>query len=379
MTAENSFISLPVELGARSYPIHIGRGLLAKADQILDRQLANRHLVIIADSQTAPLYSDQLASILRPIARRLDQIELPAGEASKSLACYGDLLDRLLAIGVDRRVVLIALGGGVIGDLVGFAAASLLRGVDFIQLPTSLLAQVDSSVGGKTGLNMASGKNLVGAFWQPRAVLADLAVLDSLPRRELLAGYAEIVKYGLLGDAGFFGWLEENGRACLELEPASLGRAVHHACRMKADIVARDETETGQRALLNLGHSFGHALEAEAGYDGRLLHGEAVAAGMVMAFDFSVRQGLCPVAAADRMRAHLASAGLPVSAADMPGQLLAPPDIHDRLLSHMMKDKKVLDGHLRLVLLRDLGDAFVADRVSVEAVHDFLADWTGKS
>ncbi len=373
--AETDVTRLEVALGPRSYPIHIGSNLLDQADRLLADQLTGRHVVILSDSRTGPLYAARLAERLAPLTRRLDQLEIPAGEASKSMAGYADLMDRLLGLGVDRQLVLIALGGGVVGDLTGFAAASLLRGVDFVQIPTSLLAQVDSSVGGKTGINMPAGKNLVGAFWQPRAVLADLSLLASLPERELRAGYAETVKYGLLGDADFFDWAEVHGAECLALEPAVLGRAVYRACQMKAGIVGADETESDRRMLLNLGHSFGHALEAEAGYDGRLLHGEAVSLGMVMAFDFSVRLGLCEAQSALRVRQHLASMGLPVSAADLPAGLRDTGGLAERLASHMARDKKVRDGHLRLVLVRGIGAAFVAGDISGDQLAGFLADW----
>jgi len=373
--ADNDITHLQVALGPRSYPIHIGSNLLDRADQLLADQLSGRQAVILSDSHTGPLYAARLTEKLAPITRRLDHLEIAAGEASKSMASYADLMDRLLGLGVDRQLVLIALGGGVVGDLTGFAAASLLRGVDFVQIPTSLLAQVDSSVGGKTGINMTAGKNLVGAFWQPRAVLADLSLLASLPERELRAGYAETVKYGLLGDADFFSWAEAHGAECLALDPAVLGRAVYQACRMKAEIVGTDETESDRRMLLNLGHSFGHALEAEAGYDGRLLHGEAVSLGMVMAFDFSVRLGLCEAQSASRVRQHLARMGLPVSAADLPAGLRQTSGQADRLTRHMAKDKKVRNGRLRLVLVRTIGAAFVAEDISGDQLSAFLADW----
>ncbi len=373
--ADNDITHLQVALGPRSYPIHIGSNLLDRADQLLADQLSGRQAVILSDSQTGPLYAARLTEKLAPITRRLDHLEIAAGEASKSMASYAELMDRLLGLGVDRQLVLIALGGGVVGDLTGFAAASLLRGVDFVQIPTSLLAQVDSSVGGKTGINMTAGKNLVGAFWQPRAVLADLSLLASLPERELRAGYAETVKYGLLGDADFFSWAEAHGAECLALDPAVLGRAVYQACRMKAEIVGTDETESDRRMLLNLGHSFGHALEAEAGYDGRLLHGEAVSLGMVMAFDFSVRLGLCEAQSASRVRQHLARMGLPVSAADLPAGFRQTSGLADRLTRHMAKDKKVRNGRLRLVLVRAIGAAFVAEDISGDQLSAFLADW----
>ncbi len=296
--------SLRVGLDRRAYDITIGNGLIANAHDVLGDIVAGRQVVIVSDSNVAPLHLDNLTTSLERVCRRCDSLIVPAGEASKSMAVLAKLLDDILALGVDRGLVLIALGGGVIGDLAGFAAASLLRGVDYIQVPTSLLAQVDSSVGGKTGVNAAKGKNLIGAFYQPRAVLADTGVLASLPSRELHAGYAEIVKYGLLGDAEFFGWLETNSRAVLALEEEALRHAIKTSCAAKAAIVEADEREAGQRALLNLGHTFAHAFEAEAHYDGRLLHGEAVAAGMGVAFELSARLGYCPEDDVARCKAH---------------------------------------------------------------------------
>jgi 3-dehydroquinate synthase len=264
--------------------------------------------------------------------------------------------------------MLVALGGGVVGDVTGFAAATLLRGIDFVQIPTTLLAQVDSSVGGKTGINTHAGKNLIGAFYQPRLVLADASVLGSLPRRELLAGYAEIVKYGLIRDADFFAWLEAAGRQVCALAPEALRRAVMTSCAMKAEIVAGDEREEGDRALLNFGHTFGHALEAETGFGSRLLHGEAVALGMVLATDFAAKLGLVGAEDALRVRRHLAGCGLPTRLAEI-GLAGVPAD---RLLGHMSKDKKVRDGRITLILPRRLGEAFVMKDAPLEALRDFL-------
>ena len=268
--------------------------------------------------------------------------------------------------------MLVALGGGVVGDLTGFAAATLLRGVDFVQIPTTLLAQVDSSVGGKTGINSRLGKNLIGAFYQPRLVLSDTASLASLSRRELVAGYAETAKYGLIRDAGFFAWLEAEGESVLALDPTALRRAVVTSCRMKAEIVAADEREEGKRALLNFGHTFGHALEAETGFSDRLLHGEAVALGMALAFDFAVRLGLARAQDALRVRRHLRARGLPTELAAI-GLRGTPPE---RLLSHMAKDKKVRDGHIALILPRAIGDTFLMRKAPVEELRAFLAEAT---
>jgi 3-dehydroquinate synthase len=294
---------------------------------------------------------------------------LPPGEGTKDLAHFGRLIDEILAIGIERGTMLVALGGGVVGDICGFAAATLLRGLDFVQIPTTLLAQVDSSVGGKTAINTAAGKNLVGAFYQPRLVLADTGSLATLPRREMRAGYAEIAKYGLIGDSGFFEWLESKGDAVCDLEPAALTRAVMTSCRMKADIVARDERETGDRILLNFGHTFGHALEAETGFGDALLHGEAVALGMVLAFDFAVMLGLTTGQDANRVGRHIAASGLPTTLADAGLSGAAA----DRLVAHMGRDKKVQDGKITLVLPRRLGEVFVMRDASADALREFLA------
>ena len=272
--------TLTVGLNDRAYDIAIGPDLIDRAGEALGPIVANRHIVIISDKNVAKLHLTRLKASFKSFARKVDHFAIAAGETSKSMAMLSHLLDDILALGVDRSVLLVAFGGGVVGDLAGFAAASLLRGVDFVQIPTSLLAQVDSSVGGKTGVNTAAGKNLIGAFYQPKAVLADTSLLTSLPERELRAGYAEVVKYGLLGDARFFDWLEENSSAVLALETDAITYAIRKSCEAKARIVEADEREAGKRALLNLGHTFAHAFEAEAGYNGSLLHGEAVAAGL---------------------------------------------------------------------------------------------------
>ena len=360
--------TVPVSLGARSYDILIGAGLLANAQSHLASFVTDRHVVIIADGHTAPLYQADLADNLMPICRKVDCLSVPAGEASKSLATFSALMEDILALGVDRQTILIALGGGVIGDLVGYAAASLLRGVPFIQIPTSLLAQVDSSVGGKTGINAKAGKNLIGAFYQPQIVLADTAILKSLPEREMRAGYAEIVKYGLLGDARFFEWLEIHGKDVIAGDQDAIRHAVMTSCQAKAAIVAEDETEAGKRALLNLGHTFAHAFEAEAGYDGRLLHGEAVAAGLGLAFDFSTSLGRVSGQDAGRIKAHLAALGLPSNMASLPAGQAKP----DRLISHMMKDKKTKDGALTFILVNGIGAAEVVKNVPHDDVISFL-------
>ncbi len=360
-----------VDLADRSYDIRVGAHLIARAGAELSDLLAGRKAIVVADETVATLYLRSLTASLEGIASAVHALTVPAGEAAKSMAGLGDLVDRILAIGIDRRTVVVALGGGVTGDLAGFAAAVALRGLDFVQIPTTLLAQVDSSVGGKTGVNTRHGKNLVGAFHQPRRVLIDTAVLDTLPRRELLAGYAEIVKYGAIGDLGFFEWLEANGRRLLDGDHEARRHAVVTSCRAKAAVVAGDERETagGPRALLNFGHTFGHALEAMAGYDGSLLHGEAVAAGMVLAARLAARRGPCTGQDAERLAAHLAAVGLP---AELDQVDAARHWSADELLGHMTKDKKARDGRIVFVLLDRLGRATVRDDVERAAVRALL-------
>jgi 3-dehydroquinate synthase len=293
---------------------------------------------------------------------------MPPGEATKSYAGLAEVCDKLLAAGIERKDHVIALGGGVIGDLAGFASAILRRGVKFIQIPTSLLAQVDSSVGGKTGINSPHGKNLIGAFHQPAHVLIDLDLLKTLPQRQRAAGYAEVVKYGLLGDATFYKWLDQNVEAVIDCAQGAVDHAVRVSCETKARIVAEDETETGVRALLNLGHTFGHALEASTGYSDVLLHGEAVAIGMVQAFHFSEMQGLCAEGTADRVAKHLARAGLPTHVSSITAELPPP----DKLVEIMRQDKKASGGKLTFILTRGIGEAFIAKDVDDAAVKLFL-------
>lgn len=362
--------SVAVDLGSRSYEIAIGEGLLRDAGQRL-RPLFKRPLTaIVTDSHVAELHLETLRASLASAGIESKAIVLPAGEATKSYRQLADTCDGLLAAGIERRDLIVALGGGVIGDLAGFAAAILRRGVDFIQIPTTLLAQVDSSVGGKTGINSAHGKNLIGAFHQPRAVLIDIALLDTLPRRELAAGYAEIAKYGLLGDAEFFVWLEAHAAAILSGDAQARIKAITRSCEMKAGIVAEDETETGVRALLNLGHTFGHALEAATGYSSRLLHGEAVAIGMAQAFRFSERLGLMPRGNAARVEKHLRPLKLPTRLTDIEGNLPGP----RKLLEIMRQDKKAVAGKLTFILARGVGDAFIARDVEEKDVIAFLAE-----
>jgi len=359
---------IAVGLGTNSYDIHIDSDVLGTAQSLVAPIATDRKVVIITDSHVAPLHLAKTEQLFSPMAASVHSLIVPAGEASKSFSSYHNLIEDILGLGIDRQAVLVALGGGVVGDLAGFVAASLLRGIRFIQIPTSLLAQVDSSVGGKTGINSAHGKNLVGAFHQPSLVLADIDLLASLPERELRAGYAEIVKYGLLGDADFFEWLEANGTALLSGEPDILAEAVGRSCQAKADIVAEDEKEQGRRALLNLGHTFAHAFEAEAGYDGRLLHGEAVAVGLRCAFEFSEQLGFASGQDTGRIIAHLRTAGLLSSVHDMPAGWASP----DRLISHMYKDKKVQSGSLTFILAHQIGEAFVARNIAEADIRHYL-------
>ncbi|MDP3659185.1 3-dehydroquinate synthase [Phenylobacterium sp.] len=360
--------SVAVGLGERSYEVVIGPGLLDQAGERIAPFARRRRVAIVTDETVWGLHGAQLTASLEAAGLACPVIALPPGEQTKSFEWLAELSDRLLALALDRGDLVVAFGGGVVGDLAGFAAAVYKRGIDFVQIPTTLLAQVDSSVGGKTAIDTPRGKNLVGAFHQPRLVLADLDVLATLPERQMRAGYAEVVKYGLLGDFDFFQWLEANAPAVLAREPQALAHAVARSVEMKAEIVAEDETEQGRRALLNLGHTFGHALEAETGFGEALLHGESVAAGQALAFRFSAAQGLCTTQDAHRAEAAIRAAGLPTSMADTRAQ----PYAVERLLEHMAQDKKAEGGALTFILARGLGQAFVARNVDVNAVREFL-------
>lgn len=359
-----------VALPGREYNINIGPGLLAEAGSYIAPFLPRPRVVVISDETVAALHLDSLRAGLAAEGISMEALNLPPGEATKCWAQLTRCVDWLLEQKVERNDVVIALGGGVIGDLVGFAAAILRRGVRFIQIPTSLLAQVDSSVGGKTGINVSQGKNLVGAFHQPVLVLADTGVLGTLKPRDFLAGYGEVVKYGLLGDAAFFDWLETQGPALAAGDMAARVEAVRWSVQMKADIVTRDETEQGERALLNLGHTFCHALESATQYSDRLLHGEGVAIGCALAFELSSRLGLCSQEDPSRVRAHLKAMGMKTDLRDIEGNL---PDA-DALLELMGQDKKVVQGELRFVLARGIGDAFVTGDVPRETVRGLLAE-----
>ena len=357
-----------VGLGERAYDVAIGPGLLDRAGELLAPYLPRGRTAVVTDRHVAEHHGERLAVALERGGIAVDMIVLKPGEQTKSFAGLEDLTDRLLALKLDRGDRIIAFGGGVVGDLAGFAAAIYKRGIDFIQVPTTLLAQVDSSVGGKTAIDTAAGKNLVGAFHQPVFVLAALDVLDTLPDREMRAGYAEVLKYGLLGDERFFAWLEANGGAVLAREPQALAQAVARCVEMKAEIVAEDEREAGRRALLNLGHTFAHALESETGFGASLLHGEAVGAGCALAFRFSAEQGLCTQEAALRAEIAIAKAGLPTRLHALAG---APFDA-ERLVGHMAQDKKVGSSGLVFVLARSVGEAFVAKGVDRAALLAFL-------
>lgn len=361
-------VKVEVGLGERAYEILIGAGLLARSGEEVARRLPGTRAAIVTDENVAAAHLDTLKAGLEKGGIQSAVVTLPAGEKTKSFAHLEEVVDGVLAAKLERRDVVIALGGGVIGDLAGFASGIVRRGMHFVQIPTSLLAQVDSSVGGKTGINSARGKNLVGVFHQPRLVLADTQVLDTLPIREFRAGYAELAKYGLIDRPAFFAWLEQNWGQVFAGGPARV-EAIAEACRAKADVVARDEFETGDRALLNLGHTFGHALEAATQYDGaRLVHGEGVAVGMALAHRFSARLNLASPDDAERVEAHLRAVGLPWRMADIPGEL---PDA-DALLGFIAQDKKVSRGALTFILTRGIGQAFIAKDVPPSEVLSFL-------
>ncbi|WP_373635424.1 3-dehydroquinate synthase [Yoonia sp. SS1-5] len=366
MTTETVRVDLP----GREYDIHIGPDIIDNAGDFIKPFGGRRHVCIVTDTNVADLHLTRLTTALAQAGLTSEALALPPGEATK---CWTELertVEWLLGQKVERGDMVVAFGGGVIGDLAGFAAAILRRGVRFVQIPTSLLAQVDSSVGGKTGINSPHGKNLIGAFHQPSLVLADTALLGTLTERDFLAGYGEVVKYGLLGDAAFFEWLEDHAPQMAAGDMDARVRAVTRSCQMKADIVQRDETEQGDRALLNLGHTFCHALEAATGYSDRLLHGEGVAIGCALAFELSSRLGLCSQEDPSRVRAHLRDMGMKVDIADIPGDL---PDAQG-LLALMGQDKKVLAGQLRFILARGIGEAFITGDVPVDAVLGVLQD-----
>jgi 3-dehydroquinate synthase len=364
-----SMETVRVELGERAYDIEVGAGRMAALGEAILERFGKRRAFIVTDEHVAPHWLSTARDGLVAGGIETKHYILQTGESTKSFRNLESLLDWLLGERVGRDGIVVALGGGVVGDLAGFAAAITLRGLDFVQVPTTLLAQVDSSVGGKTAINTKHGKNLVGSFHQPGLVVIDTAVLNTLSAREVLAGYAEVVKYGLIRDPGFFEWLESNGAGLLDGDPEARRVAVVESCKAKARIVAADERETGDRALLNFGHTFGHALEAEAGYGGGVLHGEAVSIGMILALDLSRRMGLCPGQDVDRARRHFAAVGLPMDIASIPGgrEWSA-----EKLIGHMRHDKKVLAGRMRFILARGIGDAFVTADVDENDVAEVL-------
>ncbi|KQQ34687.1 3-dehydroquinate synthase [Rhizobium sp. Leaf306] len=357
-----------VPLQGRAYDILIGPGLIERAGGEITSRLKGRRAAIVTDENVAPLYLEALMDSLQTDGIEAVSLTLPAGEKTKSLEHLSTVCDMVLSARIERNDAVIALGGGVIGDLAGFAAGIVRRGVRFVQIPTSLLAQVDSSVGGKTGINTRHGKNLLGVFHQPDLVLADTAALDTLSEREFRAGYAEVAKYGLIDQPDFFEWLEKNWKAVFSGEPERI-EAIARSCQSKSDVVVEDERETGRRALLNLGHTFGHALEAAVEYDGkRLVHGEGVAIGMVLAYQFSARMNLASPDDASRVEAHLKAVGLPTRISDIPGDL--PPT--QKLLDAIAQDKKVKSGKLTFILTHGIGQSFVADDVPSSEVLSFL-------
>lgn len=359
---------LRVNLGHHAYDIVVGERLLAKAGSLIKPLLKRPQVIIVSDETVAKFYLHRLVGSLEEAGIQHRSVIVPPGEGTKSLEAFSKLIEQILEQKPSRDTTLIALGGGMVGDLTGFAASVLLRGVHFLQIPTTLLAQVDSSVGGKTGINSAFGKNLIGSFHQPVLVLSDVATLKSLPHRELLAGYAEMLKYALINDPDFFTWLEENASAMLAGDVELLNHAILHCCKAKAAIVEADEKEHGARALLNLGHTFGHALEAETGYSDELLHGESVAIGMVMAFDASVSMGLCDPMHAAKIKAHYSAIGLPLS----PKEIREKWDVN-KLMEHFTRDKKSKDGTLTFVLARGIGQAFVAEKVDASTIRTIVA------
>lgn len=364
-----------VELEERSYDILIGGQLMARAGELLQPFLKQARVFVLSDETVWALHGDSLTAGLKAANVSVHEKVLPAGEGTKNWALLGETLDWLLQTGAGRDDVLIAFGGGVIGDLTGLAASLLKRGMQFVQVPTTLLAQVDSSVGGKTAVNTTHGKNLVGAFYQPRLVLADTDVLATLPERERRAGYAEIIKYGLINDRRFFDWLTEHGDKVLALETTAIAEAVAVSCQSKADIVAQDEREGGVRALLNLGHTFGHALEAENGYRANLLHGEAVGTGMVLALRYSARLGLMSVQDAERGAAVIAKSGLTAEISSLPGG----PYQAEALVTAMQQDKKARAGRVPLILAKGLGEAFIYPDADLSDVRAFLTEELQKS
>lgn len=363
--------SLKVELGDRSYQILVGSELIANAMDYLRPVLHRKRVAVVTDANVAHHgFLDLLRDCVEKENVEFNAKVLPVGETVKSWNFLRDVVEWLLSLEMERQDIVLALGGGVVGDLAGFAASILRRGVRHVQFPTTLMSQVDSSVGGKTGINSSYGKNLVGAFHQPSLVLCDLSALDTLPKREFLSGYGEVAKYGLLGDADFFRWLEINGARLYKGDRTLQAEAVRNSCRMKAEIVAADETELGRRALLNLGHTFCHALEAATEYSERLRHGEGVAIGCCLAFEASHRLGYCSPTASERIRSHFSKLGMVHRIADIPGELPSA----DKLIELMRQDKKVRDGKIRFILAKGVGQAFVCESANLDVIRHMLED-----
>ncbi|MEH6632569.1 MAG: 3-dehydroquinate synthase [Halopseudomonas aestusnigri] len=370
---KETFERLTVDLGDRSYDILVGENLVENAGKLVQPFLKQNRTFIITDENVAKHHLATLENALSSEGIASKSLTLPYGEQTKSFSQLEKVIDFLLENKIDRKATVIAFGGGVIGDLAGFAAAVVMRGVDFIQIPTTLLSQVDSSVGGKTGINTSRGKNLVGNFHQPRIVLADIGLLQTLPHRELIAGYAEVVKYGLINNPAFFTWLEENGERVINGDLRAQTQAVVTSCKAKADIVALDEREAGARGLLNLGHTFGHALEAEAKYNGSLLHGEAISIGMLMAHDISVELGLCTQEDAQTVRSHFHKIGLPLETSFVSSNALGGKRLEvSKLMDHMSRDKKVNNGRLTFVMTKGIGQAYLDNAVDMTTVAEFL-------
>lgn len=363
-------VSVPIDLPGREYQILIGPGLLKDSGRLIAQHLGKGNCGVVTDANVAEHHLADLEAALKAEGRYKGSVVFPAGEATKCFAKLSELSEKLLEMGLERGDFVVAFGGGVIGDLAGFAASVLRRGVRYVQIPTSLLAQVDSSVGGKTGINTPQGKNLIGTFHQPSLVLADTDVLKTLPKREMRAGYAEVAKYGLLGDAEFFSWLEVNWRGVFDFDQAALTKAIEKSVRAKAAVVLADEKEAGVRGLLNLGHTFGHALEAATGYGDRLLHGEAVSIGIALALELSERLGLTEKGTAARAETHLTAVGLPTSITEIAG----PGYSADELVRLMGQDKKIRDGRLTFVLARGIGEAFLTQDVDIEVVRSMLEE-----
>ena len=351
---------LDVPLGKRAYKIMIGPHLINNTGKLIKGIIKGDRVIIITDTNIGPLYLSKVSNSLQLSNIKFEQIIISSGEVSKSFERFQNLANQILSMKIDRKTALVALGGGVVGDLTGFLASTLLRGIDFIQIPTTLLAQVDSSVGGKTAINSPIGKNLIGTFYQPRLVISDIESLRTLPRREIISGYAEVVKYGLIYDYKFFNWLEKSGLEILKNNTIFISEAIYRSCEIKTDFVCNDETEQDKRALLNLGHTFGHALEVETKFSSKLLHGEAISIGMSLAFQLSHSLGLCSLEDKDRAISHLRSVGLPTKIKEIKGIEWDP----KKIIKHMYSDKKVENGEIMLILTRGIGSAHIARNIS---------------